>query len=144
MAPHQGPLDEYLLSGLPNPTGLVELGGGEVAGVRWKYWAQMTPVTGGRSRIGQVTKHDPRVPVVLMSGIGLSTFISFEQRAGKVGVAAVSGPGGDPRRLPKIVLGSSGPGTGLDAKLIIGVTSAPAATIRVRPGASRSSLGAGP
>ena len=112
-----------LLTRLPPPSDLVLVTSGQAGGVAWDFYAKSS---NPGADTYQVT--DPPLP---LQG-GLCTAIRFKRDASAMeGVAAGTGPCGDPREMDAISLAGIGPGTGLDARILMGVTSVPAVRVRI-------------
>jgi hypothetical protein len=96
----------------------------------WELWVKSTPPSAPANILG----NDP--PIMFGSGVCLG--IVFRRPPGDQGVGGGTGPCADPSELPGINLGGLGPGSGLDARMLMGVTSANATTLRVTYGPDRS------
>jgi hypothetical protein len=115
-----------LLSYVPKPTGPLLLATGRAGGLEWEFWAQESPLS------GDVPVTATRVSGVLSPPMfaqrGLCTFIFFVHAKGAEGG---SGPCGDPRQLSRFQFGQQGPGTDLNAAMLLGVTSLLAEWVRI-------------
>jgi len=107
-----------LLAHLPAPTALIRLASGLAGGRPWTFYAKVTRP--GGSEINR--------PGVFMLP-GLCTAILFKRHGS--GALGGGGPCGDPRKMPKFAFAVQGPGTGLNARMLVGVTSFPAASIQI-------------
>ena len=115
-----------LLAQLLPPTDLVLVTSGHVGGLAWDFYAKS-------SRPGADAYRSTEPPLAMQGG--LCTAIWFKRDASAMeGVAGGSGPCGDPREMDAISLAGIGPGTGLDARILMGVTSVPAARVHVAYG----------
>ena len=115
-----------LISYVPTPTRPVLLATGRAGGLDWGFWAQEIPLS------GNVTTQTTEVrgfesPAWGIDG-GLCTSVTFLRSRW---VLAGGGPCGDPRQLSRFDVAQFGPGTGLDAAFVMGVTSVPATAVRI-------------
>ena len=115
-----------LLSYVPTPTRPVLLATGRAGGLDWGFWAQEIPLS------GNVTTQTTEVrgfksPAWGIDG-GLCTSVTFLRSRW---VLAGGGPCGDPRQLSRFDVAQFGPGTGLDAAFVMGVTSVPTTSVRI-------------
>ena len=115
-----------LLSYVPKPTRPVLLATGPAGGLQWGFWAQEIPLT------GNVTTQTTEVRGIKSppSDVdrGLCTSIVFLHSKWVLGGG---GPCGDPRQLSRFDVAQCGPGTGLNAAFLMGVTSVPTMSVRI-------------
>lgn len=122
-----------LLARLPPPSDLVLVTSGQVGGLIWEFYAKS-------SRLGAEGAYQSLDPPLAMQG-GLCTAIRFKRDASSMeGVVGGSGPCGDPREMPVITLAGIGPGTGLSARMLMGITSVPASRVQIAYGEGTPSI----
>jgi hypothetical protein len=117
-----------LLGYLPRPTGPLLIETGRASRMEWSFWAEESPLTGNLAATTTLVNGFAS-PLTFSRGLG--TFLVFLRKAGSPGVGGGSGPSGDPRQLPRFAIGELGPGTGLDAQMLMGVTSVRTNAVRI-------------
>jgi hypothetical protein len=114
-----------LLAKVPSPHAAVEVATGHAGGLTWHLYAAMASVIPAATRASL----DPALPMSI--GPGLTTMVLLDRGSADSGVAGSSGPGGDPRELPTLAIGAFGPGSGFEARVLVGVTTRRGAAIRL-------------